>query len=287
MQKIVFIGIVFLSFTLPLKTIEYSLVINGAGLKQIPPYIYTLHDLQKLDLSDNKIEFISSKINQLSSLKYLNLNVNKLNKFPVEIIALHNLKDLKLEENNITIIPKEIGEMTSLESLSFGSTHMGSNPIDSIPKEIGLLVNLKKLYLTDCPIKHLPKEIGDLKNLETLTLNNSLLDSIPLKGNKLLKLRTLHVYNSRFLTHLNIENLVQLEELSINGTQLRQLPTGIKNLKNLKFISLDYTLVPDFFEILEAFPYLEEIRIEGIKNISENKLQKTQKRHPYIEITGY
>ena len=88
-------------------------------------------------------------------------------------------RDKEIEE-----IPKEIGILIGLQLLD-----LSNNQIKEIPKEIGNLINLDGLFLSNNQIKEIPKEIGNLINLGYLYLSNNQIKEIPKEVSKLKNLR--------------------------------------------------------------------------------------------------
>ena len=83
------------------------------------------------------------------------------------------VKSLKINpwqhEITLDVIPPEIGELINIEIL-FLSDHNFSE----VPAEIGKLSNLKELSFAGCQLESLPKEIYQLTNLkEVILLNNN------------------------------------------------------------------------------------------------------------------
>lgn len=60
-----------------------NLALCDCDLDSIPESVYNLHLLTNLDLSDNKIHYIDTKINEFTILKSLKLVRNLLEKFPI------------------------------------------------------------------------------------------------------------------------------------------------------------------------------------------------------------
>ncbi len=78
---------------------ELILMFNGYSFKNIPEEIYSLINLEELDLADNKIKSVSSKIENLVNLKDLDLSFNELESLPDEICKLKKLEYLSLYSN--------------------------------------------------------------------------------------------------------------------------------------------------------------------------------------------
>lgn len=98
-----------------------ALDLNGQGLSKIPNEVFSMTDLEILDISNN----------------------NLTGTLPGEIRFLKNLKKLKAGSNNMTGIPAEIGQLSNLEELDYSN-----NQITGLPLEIGNLKNLKIFNLT-------------------------------------------------------------------------------------------------------------------------------------------
>jgi hypothetical protein len=95
------------------------------------------------------------------------------------------------DENNLPekIFPRDKEILLSTKRLSFYGYE-----INRIPKEIGYLVNLEKLYLAKQGLKSIPKEIGNLMNLQFLWIHTNNLSELPEE-----------IENLPFLRHLKAE----------------------------------------------------------------------------------
>lgn len=158
------------------------LELQVCGLISLPREMYQLRNLKKLDLSQNRIEFLPESIkiwtqleelnlccNELTNLphngiKYLtnltNLNVsgNALKCLPRSIKYLTRLKILNLEENYLKKLPKEIGQCTSLEVLT-----VSSNQLSQLPKELKELISLVKFSAADNELEYTSEELQSLE----------------------------------------------------------------------------------------------------------------------------
>ena len=108
-----------------------------------------------------------------------------------------------------------------------------------IPREIGLLSNLRELDLSFNAITSIPVEIGVLQNLEILDLSCNKIDSFPVELGNLIKLLYLDL-SSNAITSLptSFGNLHALETLNLSQTGLTSFPQGICNMRNLKVLSM-------------------------------------------------
>ncbi len=123
------------------------------------------------------------------------------------IYQLYESKMIDLHERKLTEMPKEIGILSNLREL-----YLYGNKLTSLPKEIGDLTNLEELYLFNNALIEIPKEMGNLSNLRILRLNNNLLTSIPKELSNLSNLKTLLLDSNKLvslpkeLTKLNLQN---------------------------------------------------------------------------------
>jgi len=92
--------------------------IEGGYLTEIPPEIFKLKNLERLELQENDITSIPSEIGNLTNLKLLALQENEITSIPPEIGNLTNLTGLLLYTNSITEIPSEIGNLINLEDFN-------------------------------------------------------------------------------------------------------------------------------------------------------------------------
>lgn len=117
---------------------------------------------------------------------------------------------------------------------------------DTLPNEIGNLVNLKWLKLDNGFYKEIPKEIGNLVNLQSLYIKSNSLQFLP----------------------ETIGNLKNLKELTIYGSEFHTLPNSISNLNKLDRLALFYTnKVSSFPENMSKLTHLREIVIWGCDRI--------------------
>jgi Leucine-rich repeat (LRR) protein len=119
------------------------LILRKKKLTFIPPEVFLLTNLTRLDLSGNKIRLIPDSINQLINLDTLDISGNRLIKISPEIKALTKLKFLDLGKNELDSVPETIGSLKKLEKLD-----LWDNNISYIPDQISSLdSNLKVLDL--------------------------------------------------------------------------------------------------------------------------------------------
>ncbi|KKK88832.1 hypothetical protein LCGC14_2739190, partial [marine sediment metagenome] len=98
---------------------EYEIVCK---LKKIQPHIdrliyqYKKGKITHLLLSGYKLKKVPSEIRSLTSLEYLEMNLNKLETLPDWIREFKSLKKLSVYGNQLKSLPETIGELKSLET---------------------------------------------------------------------------------------------------------------------------------------------------------------------------
>jgi hypothetical protein len=132
-----------------------------------------------IDLSSKGLSGeIPGAVKKLGHLEVLVLRYNKLTKIPKELEELSKLRELVLNDNRLEgSIPKELGKLTNLTHLKFADNEL-SGPI---PAELGNLSKLVELDLSDNKLSGpIPAQLGNLSNLKLLNLSkNKLTGDIP------------------------------------------------------------------------------------------------------------
>ena len=171
-------------------------------------------NLEKLILKGcTKLSKIHASLGGLKHLILLDLNgCTRLKSLPCKI----NLESLEIfilsSCSKLKKFPEIVGNMSRLQEL-----YLDGTAIEDLPLSLEQLTGLIKLDLTNCRnLSSFPGTICSLTSLKTLTLSNCLkLDNMP----------------------MNLGNLKGLEELDVSGTAIREPPSSIFCLKNLKILS--------------------------------------------------
>jgi Leucine-rich repeat (LRR) protein len=174
----------------------------------------------------------------------------------VKILEEHLEKFVNLKiftffgDNDLDTFLVKLFSLKKLEKLSI--RYVGG--LTTLPKEIGNLVNLKILILSDNNLTTLPNEIGNLENLTELDLENNKLTTLP----------------------NNIGNLVNLKDLALNNNELETLPEGMLILKkNLKRIDVLNNIFNDrAIQIIQTIPIQPIVNNQGIAFEVHNEFKK-------------
>ncbi|XP_027337251.1 disease resistance protein RML1A-like [Abrus precatorius] len=143
-------------------------------MTSVPPSIFSLNKLQKLDLSDCSLNKILS-VNHLSSLSHLNLrSCTKLKEFSV---TSENMVNLDLSVTRVKALPPTFGRQSKLEILS-----LASSGIQSFPSSFKNLTRLRYLDIRNCKdlrtLTQLPPSLETLYATDCSSLKNVLFPSV-------------------------------------------------------------------------------------------------------------
>ncbi|XP_061417329.1 LOW QUALITY PROTEIN: volume-regulated anion channel subunit LRRC8A-like [Lethenteron reissneri] len=176
-----------------------ELELSRCDLERIPHAIFSLTNLQELDLKENnlktveeiisfqhlhrlsclrlwynQIAYLPIQIGLLSGLERLYLNRNKLQSIPAQLSCCRRLRHLELSRNLLTEIPREIRGLTSLQHLA-----LTGNKIEALPLELFECRRLRVLMLGHNALTCLPPGIGALTSLSLLELTGNPLEGLP------------------------------------------------------------------------------------------------------------
>ncbi|XP_078115540.1 volume-regulated anion channel subunit LRRC8C [Sander vitreus] len=211
--------------------IELELV--HCDLERIPHAIFSLTNLQELDLKENNLRSIEEIISfqHLRKLTCLKLWYNGIMYIPEHIKKLGSLERLYFSHNKIEILPSHLFLCNKLRYLD-----VSNNDIRFIPPEIGVLQSLQYFSVTCNKIENLPDELFFCKKLKTLKLGKNSLSSLSPK----------------------ISYLAQLTYLDLKGNHFELLPQELGCCRALKHSgliveeTLFQTLPPDVRDQMKA-----------------------------------
>ncbi|KAI4547483.1 hypothetical protein MG293_004038 [Ovis ammon polii] len=170
-------------------------------LERIPHSIFSLHNLQEIDLKDNNLKtieeiisfqhlhrltclklwynhiaYIPIQIGNLTNLERLYLNRNKIEKIPTQLFYCRKLRYLDLSHNNLTFLPADIGLLQSLQNLA-----VTANRIEALPPELFQCRKLRALHLGNNVLQSLPSRVGELTSLTQIELRGNRLECLPVE----------------------------------------------------------------------------------------------------------
>lgn len=173
-------------------------------------------------------------ITNLKKLKKLSLNDASLAKVPSSIVKLTGLKQLSLRScQSIRQLPEEIVQLTQLTKLDFASTGLRG-----LPEGFEKLTHLRELILDGCISFEYPKVIQfpSLKIFSALKING-INEDAPIIPNRP-ALQTLVINEPQISILQELEYVSSLTDLQITSYTLKQFPSRLKGLTQLKTLRL-------------------------------------------------
>lgn len=114
-----------------------TLDLHGRGLTAIPSDVFSRTELERLDLSNNKLTGApQAEIRQLHNLKELDLSGNELTGLPAELGQLQQLEILDVSNNKLTGLPLELGNLTRLRLLDLTGNAYSKQDLEQIAKKL-------------------------------------------------------------------------------------------------------------------------------------------------------
>nr|XP_040039931.1 volume-regulated anion channel subunit LRRC8C [Gasterosteus aculeatus aculeatus] len=207
--------------------IELELV--RCDLERIPHAIFSLTNLQELDLKENNLRSIEEIISfqHLRKLTCLKLWYNGIMYIPEHIKKLGSLERLYFSHNKIEILPSHLFLCNKLRYLD-----LSNNDIRFIPPEIGVLQSLLYFSVTCNKIENLPDELFFCKKLKTLKLGKNSLSILSPKISYLALLTYLDLKCNHFEIlpqELGCCRALKRSGLIVEETLFETLPSDVRD----------------------------------------------------------
>lgn len=216
-----------------------------------------------IDVTLNNRKDLPKILGELNNLKSLTIENSPELDFDLAFKTISNFKnieELHLFDNEVFNYPNSIGLMTQLKDL-----WLNGDSIKIIPFEIRDLKNLTDFGITSCPninVDSVVNIIFELKNLIFLNLSENNLSDLPINTNLLSNLETLFISENKFKDiPKSIKSLKNLKRLVIDMNELESIDIKINELQSLKYINLSYNRFTEFPKDLINLKNLIEIDI--------------------------
>nr|POE55443.1 tmv resistance protein n [Quercus suber] len=202
------------------QNLEELVLARCSNLRKLHPSIGKLKKLKLLDLKEcQELTSLPDKF-EMESLVTLNLT--------------HCLKVKKIPE---FCLPNTICSLTSLNNLDL----FGCSKFDKLQEDLGNIVSLKKLCLSETAIKELPSSFEFLIGLTSLDLTyckNFVLLSSTICSLKSLDEIILSRCSKFDKLPKDLGNIISLKKLNLSGTGIKELPSSVKFLIGLTSLNL-------------------------------------------------
>jgi Leucine-rich repeat (LRR) protein len=196
-----------------------TLSVSSRYINTLPDTIGNLVNLQKLTLRHTNINvFPTDSMIKLTKLIEFSYTGGPLNTVPIFLQQITGLEWLMIRGTHITSLPDFICNLTHLTTLWISS----NNYINTLPNNIGNLINLRELRLHSNNINTLPSTIGNLTQLSELMLSDNELNVLPDSFRNLRNLTLLWLNGNENLTAIpdNFINMNHLADLRIENTRI-------------------------------------------------------------------
>lgn len=128
--------------TIPSNTI---LDLSNQGLTKVPDNVFSMTNLQELNISDNQITgAIQAEIGHLKNLKVLIASNNLMTGVPAEVGQLTNLQILDLSNNQLTGLPNELANLKNLKTFNISGNNYSVQDLNGIIQKLPASVNIIK-----------------------------------------------------------------------------------------------------------------------------------------------
>ncbi|XP_030927760.1 TMV resistance protein N-like [Quercus lobata] len=262
-----------------------KLDLSGTAITELPSSIEHLTSLTLLSLKDCKtLVCLPSTICSLKSLESLDLSrCSKFDNLPKNPGNVEGLKKLDLSGTAITELPSSTERLTSLTSLTLHDCNnleclpnttcglklcgaldlSGCSRFKNLSENLWIIEDIKMLDLSGAAIEELPSSIERLTNLTKLTLKYCInLVCLPSTICSLKLLNSLDLFGCLNFNNLpeNIGNIIGLEVLNLCWTAMKEFPSSIVLLKNLKQLHICGWKLSEFYSQPASLELMDPLR---------------------------
>uniref|UniRef100_A0A2N9GZ97 TIR domain-containing protein n=1 Tax=Fagus sylvatica TaxID=28930 RepID=A0A2N9GZ97_FAGSY len=220
----------------------WCLSLEDIAITELPSSVERLTGLRTFILNNCK------NLGNIKGLEWLYLDETSIKELPSSVERLIDLTNLSLGGcKHLVCLPSTICNLKSLATLYL----YGCSKLDDLPENLGILEGLIDLDLSGTAIKELPSSIGHLTSLTYLKIKECKdLLCLPSTICNLKSLEHLDLYGCSKLKNLpeNIGNVKGLKTLVLSGTTIKNVPSSIvllENLKRLHFKKPTYSFDPN------------------------------------------
>ncbi|XP_020225834.1 disease resistance protein RPP2B [Cajanus cajan] len=278
-----------------------------SNVKQLWQGIQELDNLEGIDLSECKQFEEFPDLSTAPRLKWVNLS------YCESLLYLHpsilssdtlvtlildrctNLKRVKGEKHLKCLEKISVNGCLSLEEFAVSSDlienlDLSNTGIQALDTSIGRMHNLKWLNLEGLRLGHLLMELSCLTSLKELKLADSGLvidkQQLLVLFDGLRSLKILYLKDCSYLFELpdNISVLSQLQELRLDGSNVKRLPKSIKNLQELEILSLEnckelqnLPMLPSLIQYLGAINCTSLVKVSNLNTLATKMLGMTKR----------
>uniref|UniRef100_A0A674EZJ5 Erbb2 interacting protein n=1 Tax=Salmo trutta TaxID=8032 RepID=A0A674EZJ5_SALTR len=196
--------------------------------------MHKLTQLERLDLGSNEFTEVPEVLEQLTGIKELWMDGNRLTFLPGMLGVLKQLSYLDVSKNNLEMVDEQICGCESLQDLL-----LSNNALTQLPGSIGSLKKLTALKVDENQLMYLPDSVGGLAALDELDCSFNEIEALPSSIGQCVSIRTFAA-DHNFLTQLPPEmgSWKSATVLFLHSNKLESLPEEMGDMTKLKVINL-------------------------------------------------
>jgi leucine-rich repeat protein SHOC2 len=173
--------------------------------------------------------------------------------------------------------------------------NLSHNPLGQIPFELGQLINLHELWLTNLNLYDIPLNVfTHLNQLEKLSLKSNHLRRLPTDIGQLIELRWLSIEDNE-LNDLPdcLQDCLNLSYLNLNGNHVIHIPSVIGKISSLNIVCLQRNAIAEInddtllmFSNMTKVDLRENPLVEKPKHWKVSSIKKKQEQLKTILFQG-
>jgi len=252
--------------------------------------IAKLNNLEKLDVSKNKLTRLPRGVRRVKELEELVVEECLFDEIPVHRLSKNpSLKTVSFNRNHFPLnLAKgnydklDFIEIFKLNNIGLHDIHpsfylmsglkelqLQENHISSIPEGIGALQQLQKLSFYKNKLEKIPNDLFGLKNLVAVDFYYNALQVVPEEIGMLINLEILYLSHNKIYTlPESIGNLSLLSELYLHHNRFTALPSAISQLDILETCRVNENYLMEFPIQFLALKQLKDL------DLSNNQIKK-------------
>uniref|UniRef100_A0A4W5LE93 Erbb2 interacting protein n=1 Tax=Hucho hucho TaxID=62062 RepID=A0A4W5LE93_9TELE len=194
-----------------------------------PEVLEQLTGIKELWMDGNRLTFLPGMLGALKQLSYLDVSKNNLEMVDEQICGCESLQDLLLSNNALTQLPGSIGSLKKLTALK-----VDENQLMYLPDSVGGLAALDELDCSFNEIEALPSSIGQCVSIRTFAADHNFLTLLPPEMGSWKSATVLFLHSNK-LESLPDEmgDMTKLKVINLSDNKLRNLPYSFTKLNQM------------------------------------------------------
>ncbi len=236
-----------------------ELYLHGLSLLEIPEEVWSLPNLEVLDLENNQIGQIPEAITLLTRLRVLRLSRNPLRELPAVLDRLPSLEEIYLSCCGFRALPGALLNCRTLKKVD-----LSGNRIKTCRFEKAQWAKLESLSLEKNALAAFPSGLENVPSLRALLLAHNRMAEVPASSRLPAGLEYLDLCRNRITEipgHWGAS--AQLRYLDLSQNRLEALPEAVRSLRQLRQLKLDDNALTRLPEFLAKLPVLDALSLRN------------------------